>query len=244
QLLGRQSGSLDFGVRGLVRCLALGAYNSHQTLGHDGDNRGGNQERLDTNIDQARNSARRIVRMQCTEYQVSRQRCLHSDLSSLTVTNSPHQDDIGGLTQHGTNDTREVQADLMFHLDLINSRQVVFDGILRGDDLPIRPIQLVQGRVQGRRLSRAGRSGYQEDAVGPLDDVLEAPVIVFREAQILNAHLYTTAVQNAHDAGLTHIGRQEADAQVIVFAGDAHFDAPVLGTALLGNVDRTHDLEA
>ena len=39
------------------------------------------------------------------------------------------------------------------------------------------------------------------------------------------------------------VGRQDADAQVVVLAVEVHLDAPVLRPALLGDVDATHDLD-
>ena len=36
--------------------------------------------------------------------------------------------------------------------------------------------------------------------LGRLDDVLEAAVVVLGEAQVLDAHLDTAAVEDAHDA--------------------------------------------
>ena len=77
------AGRLDFGGGRLVRLLAFGADHAHQTLGHDGDHGGGDQERLHANIDQTCNSARRIVRVQRTENQVSSQRSLDCDLGRL-----------------------------------------------------------------------------------------------------------------------------------------------------------------
>ena len=132
--------------------------------------RRGDEERLHADVDQTCDSAGRIVRVQCAENQVSRQRRLDGDLGRLLVADFADEDDVRGLPQHGADDAGEVQADLVLHLDLVDAGQVVLDRILGRDDLPVRPVQLVQGGVERGRLAGAGRPGDQEDAVGPLDD--------------------------------------------------------------------------
>ena len=112
--------------------------------------------------------------MQCTENKVSSQRSLDGDLGRFVVADFADEDDVGGLPQHGPDDAREVEADVVLDLHLVDAGQVVLDRVLGGDDLPVRPVQLVQGGVQRGRLAGAGRTGDEEDAVGPLDDLLEA----------------------------------------------------------------------
>src|SRR5205823_6304133 len=111
-------------------------------------------------------------RVQRTEDQVSRQRRLDGELRRLVIEDLADEDDVGRLPQHGPDDAGEIQTDLVLHFHLVDARQVVLDGVFRRDDLPIRTVQFVQGAVQGRRLAGAGRAGDQEDAVGPLDDLL------------------------------------------------------------------------
>ena len=68
------------------------------------------------------------------------------------------EDDVRGLPQHGPDDAGEVEADVVLHLDLVDAGQVVLDRVLGRDDLPIRPVQLVQGGVQRGGLAGAGRA--------------------------------------------------------------------------------------
>src|SRR5262249_16794264 len=90
----------------------------------------------------------------------------------------------------------------------------------------------------------AGGTRHQEDAVRPFDDLLEALVVGVPETQVTNVQLNVAAVKNAHHDRLAVVGRQDADAQVEVFAADGHLDTAVLRAALLRNVDRGHDLDA
>src|SRR5262245_37826940 len=182
--------------------------------------------------------------MQGTKNQVSCQRCLHSDLGRLDVADFANQNDVGSLPQHGANDAREVQADLVLYLYLIHTRQVVLNWLLSSNDLPIRTVQLVQCGIQRRRLARTRRPSHQKDTVRPLDDRLEALVIVLGKTQIFNANLYTAAVQDTHHGRLTVYRWQNAHAQIEVLARNTHLDTPVLRASFLRNVDGRHDLDA
>src|SRR5437660_12600527 len=107
----------------MVRFLALWANHADQALCHNGDYAGCNQEGLNADIDQTCNSARRIVRVEGTKNQVSSERSLDSDLRRFNVANFTHQNDVRRLPQHGPNDAREVQTDLVLYLYLIHAGQ-------------------------------------------------------------------------------------------------------------------------
>src|SRR5438874_138023 len=81
--------------------------------------------------------------------------------------------------------------------------------------------------IERRRLARASRSRDQEDAIGALDDLLEALVIVLGKAQVFDGHLNTSTIQDAHDARLTVVGGQQTYTQVEMLACDGHLDTPV-----------------
>jgi hypothetical protein len=108
----------------------------------------------------------------------------------------------------------------------------------------LRAVQLVQRAVQRRRLARAGRAGHEEDAVGPLDDLLELLVVVLLEAEVLDADADAVRPQDTQHARLAVVRGQRADAEVDVVLVDAELDAAVLREALLGDVDAGHDLDA
>src|SRR5690242_1480978 len=85
QLFRREPSCLQLGGRGRVTFLTLWTDKAHQPLGHDGDDGRCDEEWGHADIAQACNCRRRIVRMKCTENQVSSQRGLHSDLGRLLV---------------------------------------------------------------------------------------------------------------------------------------------------------------
>src|SRR5690606_25845048 len=148
------------------------------------------------------------------------------------------------LPHHGAQDSREVEADLVTNLRLVDSGQVVLDRVLRGDDLDVGTIELLERRVEGRRLSGAGRPGDEEDAVRPLDDLLEALVVGLVETQLLEVDEAILLVEDSHDDALAVSSRESADAKVDIAPLSAHLDASVLRAPLLRHVHPGHDLDA
>src|SRR4051812_49010457 len=181
--------------------------------------------------------------MKRAEHQVTGQSSLNGDLGHFQVADFADQDDVGRLTQHRAEDLGEAQPDVLTHLALVDAGEVVFDRVLGGDDLAVRAVQLVQGAVEGGRLAGTGRAGHQEDAVGAIDDLLERLVVVFLEAEVLNADADAVRPQNTQHAALAVVGRQSTYAEVHVGLVDAELDAAVLREALLGDVDAGHDLD-
>ena len=77
----------------------------------------------------------------------------------------------------------------MLHLHLVDAGQVILHRILGRDDLSIRPVQFVQGRVQGCGLARPGRPGHQENPIGAFDDGLEPGVVILGKPKFADANL-------------------------------------------------------
>jgi hypothetical protein len=58
------------------------------------------------------------------------------------------------------------------------------DRVLDRADVDLGRGELLERRVQRRRLAGSGRSGYEHDAVGALGHFLPAAMILFREAEL------------------------------------------------------------
>lgn len=93
------------------------------------------------------------------------QRRLHGDLRRLEVADFADHDRVRILAQHGAQRAGKGVADLGLNLDLGHSRHVVFDRILDRDDLLLAVVDLLQGRIEGRRLAGTSRAGDQDDAM-------------------------------------------------------------------------------
>ena len=73
---------------------------------------------------------------------------LDGDLRRFEIADLTDHDDVGVLAQERTQRTREVQADPIAHLNLVNAWQVELDRVLRGGDVLGRLVELRQRRVE------------------------------------------------------------------------------------------------
>ncbi len=144
--------------------LAGGAQLAHQALGNDAAQRRGDLVRLHADIDEPGDGVGGVVRVQRREHQVSRERRLHGDLRRFLVTNLADQDDVGILPQNRAQRRGEREAGLLLHLDLDDPLHPVFDRVFDRDDVDAFALDLIDRRVECRRLPRAGRSGDEQDA--------------------------------------------------------------------------------
>ena len=181
--------------------------------------------------------------MQGAEDKVTGEGRLDGDLRRLMVTNLTHQDNVRRLSHHGAKNALESQADLMAHLSLVDTRQVVLNRVLGGDDLHIRLVEILQRRVERCRLSGSGRPRHQEDAVGALDDLIEALVFRFVEAQLLKVHQALLLVEDTHDDALAMAGGQRTDTKIDRPAVQLDLDTTILRPAFLSHIHTRHDLD-
>ena len=97
-----------------------------------------------------------VCSVESTRWPVSA--ALTRDLGGLEVANLADHDDVRVLPQERAQRGREVQADVLVHLHLVDAVQVVLDRILGGGDVAIDRVELGERRVERRRLARAGRA--------------------------------------------------------------------------------------
>ena len=167
---------------------------------------------------------------------------MNCHLGRFRIADFTDEDHVRCLPQHRPDDTGEVQADVMFHLDLVDPRQVILHRILGRDDLLVGPIQFAQGTVESRRLSAPRRTGDQKNAIRAADDRLEFPVVFISKAEVADADFDVVAVQNSEHDRLAKLGGKNTDSQVEVFSAGSCLDAAVLGASLFGDVHPSHDL--
>src|SRR5262249_41888095 len=139
---------------------------------------------------------------------------------------------------------RERQVDIGVNLYLNQAVDVVLDRILGGDDLLGDVVQLVECRIKGGRLARAGRPRDEHDAVRLVNQFAERIEDVRLHAEAVEIETDRTAIEHPQYRCLTEHDGQDADAQVHLVAADIQLDAAVLRQAALGDVEIGHDLDA
>ena len=242
--LGRDAGRLEFGVERLVRLLALRAVHADEPLGQHRDHAGGHEVGRHAHVDHPRHGAGGVVGVERAEHKMARERRLDAHLGGFGVAHLPHQDHVGGLPQHGSDDPREIEADLVLDLHLVDAGEVILDRIFGGDDLGVGAVELVERGVERGRLARTRGTGDEDDAVGAANQVFELPEIVFGEPQLPDADLDVVFVEDPHHDRLAVVGGQDADAEIVVFAVGGELDPAVLRAAALGDVELGENLDA
>ena len=138
----------------------------------------------------------------------------------------------------------ERQSDLRMHLDLADSRKLVFDRVFRGDDLGLVVADLQKRTIERRRLARARRAGHQDDSVRQLDQLAEDRVLVRLHAELREAELHGPLVEQPHHDPFAVDHGDHRDADVDLAAADLQHNPAVLRKPALGDVQSGHDLQA
>src|SRR5208337_1082416 len=83
----------------------------------------------------------------------------------LKVADLSHQNDIGILAEERSQGRSKVQADLLFHLYLVDTGHLEFHRIFRGQDISIRAVQLGNGGIEGVGLAAARWTSDQNHSI-------------------------------------------------------------------------------
>ncbi|KAG1394739.1 hypothetical protein G6F59_014124 [Rhizopus arrhizus] len=173
------------------------------------------------------------------------QRGLYRDLRGFQVADLADHDRIRVLAQDRAQCGAETHADARIDLDLADTGEVVLHRVFHGQDVAGAAVELAQRRIQRGGLATAGRAGHQQHAVGLVDGILEQLLLVRLVAQLVDAQLGRTAIQDTQHHLLAEQGRQCAHAEVdLLGLGQVELDAAVLRHALLGDVQLRHHLQA
>ena len=103
---------------------------------------------------------------------------LDRDLGRLQVADFADHDDVRVLAQDMAQARGEGQADLGPHLDLVDAGHLVLDRVLDREDALVDGVDGVQPGVERGGLAGAGRPGDQHDAVGLVDQLLRAALVL------------------------------------------------------------------
>ena len=179
------------------------------------------QVRRHAEVEQPRHRGRRVVRVQRRQHEVAGQRRLHRHVGGVAVADLADHDDVRILPQQRAHAGREIDADARLHLHLVERGLDHLDRVLDRADVDLGRRELLQRRVQRRRLARAGRPGDQDDAVRLVDHLLPAVAVVGGEAQVGEvAHQHVGREDPHHDL-LAERRRHRRDAQLDLLARPA-----------------------
>ena len=84
---------------------------------------------------------------------MSGERGLDRELRRLGVADLADEDDVRVVAEDGAESRLEGEPGLRVHLDLIDVAERVLDRVFDGHDVAFVPVELVEARVQRRRLA-------------------------------------------------------------------------------------------
>ena len=139
---------------------------------------------------------------------------------------------------------RSAELKVILHLDVVDARERLLDGVLDGHDVGVGVVDVVEHRVQGGRLARARGAGDENQALRQRrrgDDLL---VLVLVEAEAGEVREVALLAQQTDDTLLAVHHRQRGHAEVQLFLGAGPLDVAVQRLATLGDVHLRHHLHA
>jgi hypothetical protein len=146
--------------------------------------------------------------MKSSENKVPCQRRLNGNLRGLKVACLADHNAVRVLAQKRAQNARKAQADGFVHRHLYNPFQIVFDGLFCREELRIDRIDFAQAGVKRCRLSRAGRSGGNEDAIRMLDHLQQKIVDVIGHPECFEVEIHDAAVENPQHQALAELSWQ------------------------------------
>ena len=126
-----------FTDRGRHRRLdfALRAEPAQEPLRQDTFERGGNQKCLDAHIQQPRDRAGRVIRMERAEHLVAGQRGANRDLGCFRIPDLAHHHHVRVLPQNRPQTVGKMKIPARPNRDLRHARQFILDGVFDGQNL-------------------------------------------------------------------------------------------------------------
>src|SRR6266404_6095899 len=235
-------------LRDVQLLFAIRTNTAYQALRANQVQRGGHEEGLDAHVHQPADGGRSVVGVEGGQHQVAGERSLDRDLRRFKVANLTDQDDVGILAKESAERGGEVQADLLLHLNLVDTRQLEFDGVFGGHDIRIHGIERRNRGIESVRFARSCWAGDQHHAVGLQNIALKFLERLGFKSELGHVQPEVFLIQQAHDDLFAVQGRDGRNAEVeflfLAFSLVLDHDAAVLRQALFRDVQFGHDLQA
>src|SRR5690606_35041667 len=156
----------------------------------------------------------------------------------------PDHDDVGILAQNGSQGRREIEVYARVDLCLAYAWQVVFDGVLNGENIGGGGIQTAQCRVERGAFAAAGGASDQDDAMRPMYQCIELLHDVRRHTQLGQLEEAGFLVEQAQHRPLTVPRGQGGNPHVDSTSTHPQGNATILGQTFFRNIQAGHDLDA
>ena len=175
------------------------------------------QERFDVHIEQARDAAHGVVRVQRAEDKVTGHRRANGDVRRFDIANFSDHDDVRILSQNVAQTFGKRQIDFRFHIDLRNARQPIFHRFFDRDDAALHRIDAAEKTIERSRFAGTGRAGHENDAVWLGEQRFHDPRLILTQIEPIESKriLLIAAEQTQTDRFAVH-GRNGRNAHIDV----------------------------
>ncbi|GBC76990.1 hypothetical protein HRbin08_00458 [bacterium HR08] len=178
-----------------------------------------------------------------------RERRLDGDLRRLRIANLADHDLVRVMPQDRAQAPGEGEPFLLVDLDLRHAFQLILHRVLDGDDLLLPRSDLIDGRIERRRLARAGGSGDEDHPIRLADEMPEFSQRLGVESEHIQAQVAEflaelLLVEDADDGIFAVNGRYDRDAEINGAPAHAHAEPAILRDAPLSDVQFRHHLDA
>ena len=229
---------------GLVRFLAARTDRTYEADAHDTEQRVRDHERLEPEIDEARDGAGGIVRVHGREHEVTGDGGSERDLGGLAVADLTDHDDVRVLTQDGAQCAGEGLLGLLIDMHLVDSRDLELDRVLDRRDVARDVLDRLECRVEQRGLAGARRPGDEHDALRAREQILHLRELTLGHAKAIQFDFAAVRIDDAHHELLASGHGQRRDAHVDTSAPDLGHEPAVLRLTLLGDVEVREHLQS
>src|SRR5690606_19075180 len=165
-------------------------------------------------------------------------------MRGFEIANLADHHDVRILAQNRAQAARERHLDFRVHLRLADPVDVVLDRILDGHDVARVVVDALERGVERRRLTRAGRTGDEQNAVRLVDELVHERLRARIHAERVELQAAGLLVEQTQYEALAIACRNRRDANVDRTDRCGQRDESVLRQALLGDVELRHDLDA
>lgn len=124
---------------------------------------------------------------------------LAGNAGRFSIANFANHHDVGVLTQHASQRAGEGLVGLRVDLDLRDIRHLVLDRIFDRDDVVLHRVDVVQTRVERRRLTGTSRPAAEEQAVWLVNDRLDLLLQLLSHPQLRERADGVCLVENTDD---------------------------------------------
>src|SRR5713226_6995348 len=161
---------------------------------------------------------------------------LNRVLGGFRIPDFAHHDDVRILPEYVSERVCKVETEFWLNLDLVEGVPDHLDRVFDGGDVDVWPGERLERRVEGGRLSAAGRPGDQDEAMRLIDPRLKHRLLVLFEPQLGDVLNQRLRIENADHHLLSEGGGKGGDAKLDLAAVTLGLDSPVLGSAFLGDI--------